>query len=309
MTMRAPRLIIIVSSGVALALVVISLLGMRTRRETEEQLAEAIRRGEQMRTELARRERSAAPTPTATAAVTTPKPVAPPASPTAPESFPARIRPPGLMDFARNNPQLWNEFIESKRVELGRLHLPLLQRLGCSEEQQRRFKDIMAASIARGADIGAAADAQGLPYSDPAITALRKKSEEQQRAELLDLFGPAGFQQFDAFERALPVRGFVDGLAVQVAAIAPLSAAQADSLERALAEANEPYRKGGRADPQAVDWEKADARAKEILTPMQFAAWQLGIAHNMSGGSRRDQELKTIYDRTVQRMKATAAAP
>jgi hypothetical protein len=207
------------------------------------------------------------------------------------------------MDFARENPQLWNDFVQSKRAELGRLYLPLLLRLNLTPAQRDRFKDILAAEIARGADIGAAADAQKLPFNDPAITALREQSEKQRQRELGELLESAGFRAYEDFERALPVRGYVDGLATQLAARMPLTAAQADQLERALADANEAYRQGKRADPKEMNWQQADERVREILHPDQLAIWQLGTAHNRHGGSRRDQELDRVYWEAVKRMK------
>lgn len=219
----------------------------------------------------------------------------------APPDFPPRTRPPGLLDFARNDPRLWNDFIQSKRAELGRLHAPFFQRLNLTATQQERFKDILAADIARGSDIGAAADAQGLSQSDPAIQALRENAEKQRKAELAELLGPVGFRELDAFERALPVRGFVDGLAIQLALSAPVSEQQANQLERVLAETNEAYRAGKPADPRVVDWDAVDARAREILSPEQFAVWKRGLAHNMFGGSRQSQELQKVYERALRR--------
>jgi hypothetical protein len=304
--MRATRIVAIAAGMLAVGLIVIAFMVSRARTRVEAQVADATERHAKLRSELRRWQQAsaearpkvsteAAPAPAPVKAATNPEPPLPP-----------RTRPPGLMDFARDNPQLWNDFIQSKRVELGRRYLPLLQRLNLSSSQQERFKNIVAADVARGSDIGAAATAQGLEHTDPAIVTLREESERLRKRELAELFGPAGFREFEAYERALSVRGFVDGLATQLAGTAPLSAPQADQLERALAEASESYRNGKHADPQTLDWDRVDRRAREILTPEQFAAWQLGVAHNMSGGSRRAQELQAVYQRAVKRMKETA---
>lgn len=297
--------LVVTLAVVAIALMGVAWLAVRSRNELEMRLSAASAQRTKLQTDL-ERARGASDAALTTASLVNPAPP-PPAEIAKPAAaFPARTRPPGLLDLARDNPQLWNEFIASKRAELGRLYLPLAQRLHLTPEQREKLKDVFAADVARGSDIGAAAQAQGLTQDDPTIVALREKAKEQRRADLKALLGAAGYREFELFERAIPVRGYVDGLAVELAATAPLSGQQADLLERALAETNESYRNGKHADPAAVDWESIDRRAREILTPQQFAVWQQGFAHNMFGGSRHDQELKKVYLQAVQRAKEAA---
>jgi hypothetical protein len=299
--------IVVTLAVVTVALVVVAWFALRSRNELEMRLSAASAQRAKLQTDL-ERARGAADTATKAASLAA-KPVAPPpVEMPKPAAFPARTRAPGLLDLARDNPQLWNEFIASKRAELGQLYLPLAQRLHLTAEQREKLKDVFAADIARGSDIGAAAHAQGVSHDDPAIRALREQSAAQRRADLEALLGPTGYREFDRYDRAIPVRGYVDGLAVELAATAPLSSQQADLLERALAETNEAYRNGKQADPGEVDWEAVDRRAREILTPQQFAVWQQGFAHNMFGGSRHDQELKKVYLKVVERAKDSAAA-
>jgi hypothetical protein len=298
---RAPHIIVIVASALTIGLLIVAVSANRAGREAGAKLADAAIRQGRLRADLQRAKQTAV-APAAAAAATSLPAAATKSDAKAEPPLPPRTRPPGLMDFARDNPQLWNEFIRSKRAELGRLYLPVLRRLNLRPEQRERFKDILAAEIGRGADIGAAADAKGLAFNDPAIAALRKESEQQRNRELAGLFG-SGFPEFESYERALQVRGYVDGLATQLAAAEPLTPSQADLLERALAESNEAYRNGKSADPSQMDWAGADRRAQEILTPAQFAIWQRGTAHNPLGGSRRNQELQAVYERAVKRMK------
>lgn len=303
--MRATRVLELMAGVLTIGLIVAGFMAAHSRKQIEAQLAEQTHRRTMLQVELRRLQRAPAGSETKVAPAVDSASEPSTVGVKAELPIPPRIRPPGLMDFARDNPQLWNEFIQSKRVELGRMYLPLLQRLHVSPEQADRFKDIFAGSIARRSDIGAAADAQGLDYSDPAITALREQSERQLQLELAGLLGPSGFKQFEDYRRALHVRGFVDGLATQVAASTPLSAQQADRLERALAETNEAYRNGKDAEASSVDWESVDQQAQGILSPEQFAAWQLGVVHNIFGGSRRAQELTAVYKGVVKRMKET----
>lgn len=305
--MCAALVVILAASAVTAGSLMIALSSSHARRELQRRLNHAAGQEVKLRADLSRAQHAAEAS-GSTAVAEMPKtaagtlPAAKPAAASA-AAFPPRIRPPSLMDFARENPQLWNDFVQSKRAELGRLYLPLLLRLDLTPGQRERFKDILAAEIARGADIGAAADAQNLAFNDPAIAALREQSERQRQRELGELLGPAGLRAYEDFERALPVRGYVDGLATQLAATMPLTAAQADQLERALADANEAYRQGKRADPKELNWPEADQWIRGILHPDQFAIWQLGTAHNRHGGSRRDQELDRVYREAVKRMK------
>lgn len=223
-----------------------------------------------------------------------------------PTALPPRKRPPGLTDLARNYPELWNEFARSKRAELGRLYLPVMLRLNLTHEERERVKDILAEQIARASDLAAAADAKGLKFNDPEIAAWREQMERQTRGELTALLGPARWPEFEAFERAIPLRGFVDGLAVQLAGTSPLTATQADALERALRAANPPFLEGKNGDPSAVDWAVVDRRAAEVLDAAQLAVWERHTAHNTFGGSRQTQDLEAVYRRAVARMKETA---
>jgi hypothetical protein len=293
----------IIWSALALALGLggVAFRAWQGKAETESRLAAARAEGERLGAEWrARQARIAAstkPAPAA-AAATPPKPDKP--------AFPPRIRAPGLVDLARDHPQLWNEFIQSKRVEMGRFFLPIMQRLQLSPPQRERLKDVMSADLARTSDIHAAGTTQGLAHEDPVLVKLRADSTAQLKRELNDLLGPAGLKEFEDFERATPMRGAVNGFGVQVARIAPLTSQQADQLERALAQSNAEYRQGRHATPESLDWEQADRLAQGILTPQQFEIWKLGVAHNSFGGPRIERELQRTYDRAIARAKGGA---
>lgn len=241
-------------------------------------------------------------------AVVTSAPVAAPAATQPAKALPARERPRSLSDIARNNPQLWNEFVRSKRAEMGRFFLPVMQRLNLTPAQRERCKDILTEHLARNSDIAAAANEQGLAFEDPVLVKLRAENAERRKSELRELLGEAGLQEFENFERATPMRGLVDGFAVQVARFAPLSSQQADQFERALAQANAAFREGKHAEAAALDWAAADEKAREILTPQQFEAWKLGVAHNSFGGMRIEREMEALYRRAVERAKEAVKA-
>jgi hypothetical protein len=292
----------------ALALAVglgsVAFWAMRSKVATERRLMASRAEGERLSAAWrARQERAA--TSEATVDANVAAPVAPAAA--AKPAFPPRTLGPGLTDLARDNPQLWTEFIQAKRIEMGRFFLPVMQRLNLTPAQRERVKDILADELARGADINTAGNAQGLPFEDPALAKLRADSNAQRKRELTDVLGTAGLKEFEDFERATPLRGAVNGFAVQVARSAPLTSQQADQLERALAQANAAYQRGEHGLAEAVDWDEADRSARAILTPQQFEIWKLGVAHNSFGGARIEQELHRVYDRALARAGQSAA--
>jgi hypothetical protein len=216
-----------------------------------------------------------------------------------------RKPPPGLLDLARENPQLPDLFVANQRAEMQQRYGVLFQNLQLTPAQQEKFKDAMADHVTRGGDIGAAAKEKGLNFDDPVIKQLHEESQKQLESELKSLLGEQAFLAYQQFEFSVPVRGFVDGLAVQLATVEPLTADQAAQLAQALVDASPEFRRGERSDPKTVDWRMVDRAAQRFLSPLQFASWQLGVAHNRTGGSRTDQELTRVYEAA----KAKAAEP
>ena len=205
-------------------------------------------------------------------------------------------RPPDFMDMARDNPQLMNHWIANQRSQLQRRYGVLFQTLNLTPVQRDKFKDIVAAKVARETDISAAAKAQGLEYSDPVIKKLADDSQQRMETELLAELGEKNFQAYQEFNRTGSLREFVGGFAVQMAMTEPLTPTQAEQLTKALIAATPAAEAGRYVDPGKVNWSMVDGLAEQLLSPTQLAAWKLGVAHNPAGGSRLDQELKKVYE-------------
>lgn len=301
--MRTRRLLLTVVGVIGLGLLGLVSLGRREREELRRQTVAVLKQKVGLEMEL----RRAAQAADARAAAKIATPTTSPAAETkAPSPVPRPIlRSPSLVDLARDNPGLWNEFIGAKKAELAQRYGPLFQSLGLLPEQREQFKVIMSAETARSADITAAADAQQLQRDDPILVALRKQSVEQRQAELAVLLGARGHAEFNEFERTIQVRGLADGLAVQLAAVEPLSGQQADRLTRVFASSSAAFLRGGSATSADMDWASIDEQTRAILTPTQFAIWERGTAHNRYGGSRRDVELKKLYEQTVGATKSS----
>jgi hypothetical protein len=265
----------------------------RATAELETRLAAASKRNAKLNAKLKQAEKVVVPRPASAPAKSVTVPTATDAKPASPAPAP---RPPGLMDLAHDNPQLMNLWVANQRSQLQQRYGVLFQNLRLSAAQREKFKDVISAEAARGADIGAAAKEQGVDFDDPVITKLHADSGKQRDAGLLALLGEHDFHLYQEFERTVLIRGFVDGFAVQVATSNPLTAPQAEQLAQALIAASPALQKGGRAEPTTVDWFAVDRAAQDFLSPAQFAAWKLGIAHNPYGGSRIDQALKKVHD-------------
>jgi hypothetical protein len=227
-----------------------------------------------------------------------------------PVPLPARIQPnpPGLIEMSRDHPGLWNAFIASQVAAANKRYGPLFLSLRLTPAQIEKFRAIQAAYGARGADIAAAGDTQNLSFEDPALVALRKQSEDQLAADRLALLGDAGYRQFQEYERTMPARGLAHGLATALAFSDPLSAQQAEQLTLALAQASPAYATGGAAQLSDIDWTAVDRSARTFLSPMQYAVWIRGDAHDPVSGSRSSIQLQTVYDRAVEQEKVRGAA-
>lgn len=299
MSTRGPILILTFGSVVAAGLLGWAWREARARDALRQAIAAESATQQRLRAELgAAQERRVVQTPkTAEAAPATV--AAAPAQPP-----PRRARPLGLAEVARDNPQLWNELLGLKRVEYKGYYASYFRRSGLTAEQRERVLEILAEGLTRGVDIGAAAKAKDISFEDPLIEKLQREAQRQTDAELAEYLGPARYAELERFQRTEQVRGFVDGLAVQLAEVAPLTAQQADRLADVIAAASPEFRDGKRAQSNTLEWVEIDRQAKEFLTPQQYSVWQRGSAHNPIGGSRRNLELEAAYERAIAKVKA-----
>jgi hypothetical protein len=217
-------------------------------------------------------------------------------------------RPPDFMDVARNDPPLMNLWIAMQRSQLQRRYGVLFQTLNLTPEQRDKFKDIIAAKVARETDISAAAKEQGLEYNDPAIKKLADDSQKLMETELLGELGDKNYQAYQNFDRTASLREFVAGFAVQMAMTEPVTPTQAEQLAKALIESYPAAEAGRHVDLGKVNWSMVDRLAEQFLSPTQLAAWKLGVAPTPAGGSRLDHELKKAYE-TANAMTQTKRGP
>jgi hypothetical protein len=113
-----------------------------------------------------------------------------------------------------------------------------------------------------------------LSERDAAVIKLQEKATKSFRADVVGLLGEHAFQIFTNYERALPVRELVNKLAGAVAFEGqPLTEPQATQLTETLVVSSPPYRDGGTADTNTIDWPAVIAESPKILTPPQQASF------------------------------------
>lgn len=192
------------------------------------------------------------------------------------------------------NPALQARYLVTLLRDFCAAYGPFLAEIGFSPAQAERFKDIKVAAAENAMDLNSIMRARGLAETDPAVQALRSQSDETMRAAERDLLGEEGYQHLAEFERMAPSREFVSGLAATLVFSGdPITATQASQLTQILAEASETYRNGARAispgpnldEPlrtrqpahEPIDSAQALARARTVLSPAQYAAFEAEI--------------------------------
>lgn len=192
------------------------------------------------------------------------------------------------------SPELQARYLAVQKRKVAVTYGPFLVRTNLTAGQVERFKDIVAAEAEREMDLRSAVLAEGLADSSPESRALLAESRARERAELVEMVGQEGYQQFAEYERSLPMRDYVARLASSlVFAGTPLDAGQADQLTRILAENSEPYHNGGTSltfDPdlsraireqqparESFDSAQALEGARMILAPAQYEVFEAEV--------------------------------
>lgn len=192
------------------------------------------------------------------------------------------------------SPELQARYLVAKRRDLGVAYGPFVAELGLPPDQAGRFLEIKLAAVEDTMDLNSTTRARNLPESDPAVQAMRRQSEEMMHAAERDLLGEAGYQRLLEFERMLPARDYVGGIAASLVLSGdPISPAQASQLTQILAEASATYRNGAQAlgplpnldesmrlrQParQPIDSVQALTQARSVLSPTQYAALEADL--------------------------------
>jgi hypothetical protein len=167
----------------------------------------------------------------------------------------------------------------------------LFKKLGLSQDQLDKFKDLLVEKQSSVMDVLAAARAQGLnPRTDPqGFGELVRNAQNDIDATIRTTLGDSAFATYKAYEQTLPYRGVVDQLDQRLSySASPLTDAQSEQLAQIVADTNTGPTRSNNARPffqTVVDFRsggmpptplnpEAMNRAQGILTPAQFTALQ-----------------------------------
>jgi hypothetical protein len=87
--------------------------------------------------------------------------------------------------------------------------------------------------------------------------------------QIKNILGDQGFQQLQDFKRLQPIQGLVNDVS-NLSTSEPFSPEQTTQLLNIIANANEGYRGGGKADPQSIDWDQVMVQAQGVLSKPQL---------------------------------------
>lgn len=178
-----------------------------------------------------------------------------------------------LPTLLSSHPKLLDQFLRSYRASLSQRLLVYYQMAGLSPAQIASFEALATKHQAEATNLAAAAAAEGLDQSDPAIAALRQQQDEQFRADQIALLGDAGYRQLLDFNRSAKALDLVNGAAQLAADPADAyTSTQAEQLMQIVANASPQYQQGGAVDTTSVDWDRVLAQAAPILSPPQLDA-------------------------------------
>lgn len=210
----------------------------------------------------------------------------------------------------RDDPHIQVLRLQAERAVRAVQYRPLLTRLRLSDSDSDAFDRLIAERDERIADITATASAQNVSAEDPGIRAMLLEVQAASTYALRALLGERAYSVYHDYERTVPIRRSVSGLAATATvAGVPLTPAQMEATVRILAESTPGYRAGQTAIPQAIEWTAAEPLLREILSPAQLEAFlTTESAGPNGGGSRFLPRVHAAIDRARAADAATAAA-
>ncbi len=168
------------------------------------------------------------------------------------------------------HPEIRGRYLKAYREGLGTSWGLLFHALNLSADQVEQLKDLLVRREDNDITVVAAANARGVPESDPAIQALDDRLSSENSAAIRALLGKPAYAEFRDFMHAQAVIPLVDELAGRVSsADEPLTADQALNLTRALADSSQ-KKPSGKVLEDTLNWDQAIVRAQAILSPSQL---------------------------------------
>lgn len=175
------------------------------------------------------------------------------------------------IELISTNPQLGALKLQSDRWYVRKEYERLYRALGLAPAQIEEFEKSFVEYRQRYLDLYAIGSAQG--ESRKATEALASAAKDEFEKTQQKLLGAEGFRQLQEYDRSRSVRNSVAGALAGAAAYhdVPITAEQARRLAQAALQASDQAPAAtDEALLRAIDWEKFQAQAREILTPAQY---------------------------------------
>jgi hypothetical protein len=170
------------------------------------------------------------------------------------------------------DPKLFALYQQATKAGLSLRFGQQYRKLGLSTDQIEKFEALYTAHDAETQELRATADAQGLPMSDPDITAVRAQEDRDYLAEVAAATGLGNtqveqIQQGDFPGRLRPLQPVIRAIEENAAAeSAPLNYDEQQQLLQIAANADSAYVSGGKADPDGIDWNGLLAQPAGVLS-------------------------------------------
>jgi hypothetical protein len=172
----------------------------------------------------------------------------------------------------------------------------LYRKFGFSPDQITKFESLAVTHFLRMQDIRAAAQAENIPYKDPAIVEMVKDENQQYQQYETVALGTSLSQAVQQFQRMAAIRAMTSSLAGDTYySNTPLNADQADQITQILANNSAAYQKGNNASVSDIDMPTALTQAQGVLSDTQLAALK-----NLYEGEKAGDKVSSLITALMQ---------
>lgn len=215
-----------------------------------------------------------------------------------------------MSELVASDPKLEVLYLNRQRAVVMVEYGDFFRARGLSPEQIDKFTDNYVKHIERTMDLGAAARGQDAA-GQQTVTSLQQQERANYELAQSAVLGADGYQQMEEYLRTLPLQNIVMKGFAGAAALAGISltAQQGEQLFQAAIDASGRDPKlGGEQLARVIDWDALDARARQILSPEQFALFTT-VAPPSGFQSRWKYRLDAAILQAQQADSAKTAAP
>jgi hypothetical protein len=180
-------------------------------------------------------------------------------------------RPASIPSLLAADPKLFDLYLAAFKAGLAQRFRAQYQAFGLTSDQIQKFEDLAAKNEEERMELQASAEAQGLPMSDPGISAMRQQDVAEFRSGMVQALGTTASQGMSGYFTTQNGEATINGIDFYaVANSAPLSTSQANQLGQLI---SSQIPQGANAnDPRSVNWGAVASQAGSFLNPGQLQA-------------------------------------